>query len=122
MSGWIGFELAVEYVERSLGLNHGAAWKALTEAGLTRSERGDVLDTDLMEWLNRPRAVGSKQPRIAKLLAEWFPNGVPEPGLCNRQQLANKLLDADTTLKPSIDMKTLKKTIDKYNRGVGKRS
>ncbi len=116
---WVGFELAVEYVERQLGLSHGAAWKALIDGGIERNERGDVLDVDLDRWLQarQGRQPAGKQPRILRLLDEMFPGRrVPPPGECNRQQLITELLNRDRSLK-SIDMKTLKKTIDKRNEG-----
>jgi hypothetical protein len=59
-----------------------------------------------------------KRPRIKALLTQYYPDGVPDPGLCNRQELQGRLLKADPTVGP-LDFKTLKTAIDEYN--VGKR-
>ena len=59
-----------------------------------------------------------KRPRIKALLAQFYPNGVPDPGLCNRQRLQDRILKADPTVGP-MDFKTLKAAIDEYNAGIG---
>ena len=62
-----------------------------------------------------------KRPRIKALLAQFYPNGVPDPGLCNRQELQGRILKADPTVGP-MDFKTLKTAIDEYNaESAGKR-
>jgi hypothetical protein len=121
---WLAFDLATLQVERSLGLSTLAAWEALVEACeneevMSKRDEEDllVLDTDLAEWLKakQARPAQGKQPRILKLLAEMFPNGVPPPGECNRQQLTTELLRREPSLV-TIDKKTLKTAIDTYNR------
>ena len=85
---------------------------------------------DLDHWLDRqgqpakspvkPKAVTQrgKGPRISAILQKMYPEGVPEPGLCVRKDLANKLVKADPSLG-SLDPKTLKTAIEKYNASIG---
>ena len=125
LKAWIGYTLAVEEVERRLGLSWGAAQKALLEA----CERGelrwrntpgggpDIGDPDLFDWLEAKRShpPSFKQSRILKLLAGMFSNHrVPAPELCPRKTLRADLLKLDPLLKP-LDEATLKSAIDKYN-------
>jgi hypothetical protein len=83
---------------------------------------------EFREWLRQqPQAVQKpspaqrkalgKRPRIKVLLAEQYPNGVPDPSYCNRQTLAEELCKIDPALKP-LDQGTLKAAIDEYNGGL----
>src|SRR6478672_5369618 len=132
LKAWIGYTLAVEEVERRLGLSWGAAQKALLEA----CERGelrwrntpgggpDIGDPDLFDWLEAKRShpPSFKQSRILKLLAGMFSNHrVPAPELCPRKTLRADLLKLDPLLKP-LDEATLKSAIDKYGLGIRLRS
>jgi hypothetical protein len=80
-----------------------------------------VSTTDFYGWLNRqptqPTA-GGKQSRIARLLADMFPDGVPNRADCPREPLRATLLERDPSLKP-LDLKTLKTAIEVYNRQLG---
>jgi hypothetical protein len=62
------------------------------------------------------RSVG-KQPRILRYLSEHFPGGVPEPGLCPREELKAEILKWDRRLGP-LDDATLKRGIDNYNTSL----
>lgn len=78
----------------------------------------EVCEDDLNHWLakqqpERPKAVG-KQPRIIRLLAQMWPNGVPDPADCPRKALKADLLKRDPGLKP-LDEHTLKSAIEAYN-------
>jgi len=64
-----------------------------------------------------PSARMGKQPRILKYLSEHFPDGVPEPGLCPRDELKAEILKSDRRLGP-LDDATLKKGIDNYNASL----
>ncbi len=81
-----------------------------------------VSNIDFYNWLESqsiPSAVaGGKQSRIARLLAELFPAGVPNRGDCPREPLRAALLKRDPSLEP-LDLETLKTAIDVYNRQVG---
>jgi succinate dehydrogenase flavin-adding protein (antitoxin of CptAB toxin-antitoxin module) len=130
MMGWLSFQIAAEEIERRLGLSWGAAQKGLLEAcekGEMRTQKverferfPDVLDADFFAWLkaqqSRPR--GGKQPRIRKVLAKMFPNGVPKPKLCPRDRLRADILKADRTLG-SLDYKTLSTAIKDHNSEIG---
>jgi hypothetical protein len=80
-----------------------------------------VSRTDFDYWLNqqptRPTA-GGKQSRLARLLAEMFPAGVPARADCPREPLRATLLKRDPSLTP-LDLKTLKTAIEAYNRQLG---
>jgi hypothetical protein len=83
-----------------------------------------VSNIDFYDWLKRqptqPTA-GGKQSRIARLLGEMYPTGVPNRADCPREGLRATLLDRDPSLVP-LDLKTLKVAIDAYNRQqTGKR-
>jgi len=67
---------------------------------------------------NAPPQLVGKQPRIKALLAEMFPNGVPDPAHCPRKALKADLLKRDPGLSP-LDEATLKSAIDAYNSSVG---
>jgi hypothetical protein len=74
-----------------------------------------VSNADFYKWLNRQQPIaGGKQSRIARLLAELFPTGVPHRGDCPREQLKAELLKRDPSLAP-LDLKTLKTAIDTHN-------
>jgi hypothetical protein len=79
-----------------------------------------VSNTDFYSWLGRQlsHAAGGKQSRIARLLGELFPTGVPNRADCPREPLKAKLLKRDPSLEP-LDLKTLKTAIDAYNRQLG---
>jgi hypothetical protein len=85
-----------------------------------------VSEDDVIHWLiEQPRPVanakavkGGKIPRIKVKLAELYPKGVPEPGLCPRKELQNTLIKRDKSLAP-LDLATLKTAIDDYNRSIG---
>jgi hypothetical protein len=89
-----------------------------------------VSHDDLDYWLDqqgepakppvKPKAVTQrgKGPRISAILKKMYPEGVPEPGLCVRKDLADKLVKADPSLG-SLDPKTLKTAIEKYNASIG---
>ena len=76
--------------------------------------------SDLDNWLNQQptQAAGGKQSRIARLLAEMFPAGVPHRADCPRERLKADLIRRDHSLKP-LDLKTLKTAIEMYNRQLG---
>jgi hypothetical protein len=80
-----------------------------------------VSGPDLRNWLKHQSATptaGGKQSRIARLLAEMYPTGVPNRGDCPRWPLRATLLKRDASLKP-LDLKTLKTAIDAFNRQLG---
>jgi hypothetical protein len=77
----------------------------------------DVSKTDLEHWLSQPTS-GGKQSRVSRLLAEMFPDGVPNRADCPREPLKAELVKRDPSLKP-LDLKTLKTAIDTYNRQLG---
>jgi hypothetical protein len=79
-----------------------------------------VSDSDVLSWLNQQptQAAGGKQSRIARLLAEMFPTGVPNRADCPRWPLRAALIKRDHSLKP-LDLKTLKTAIETYNRQLG---
>lgn len=81
----------------------------------------EIFEADLRHWLaqtglkSEPKKVsGGKQPRIQALLAELFPNGVPDPAHCPRKALKADLLKRDPSLNP-LDEATLKSAIEAYN-------
>ena len=118
----LSWRLAVEHIELARGLSHGAAHKALLDAcrkGKIKSEQRlgdwpDVSEADFWRWLNPPRPEVGKQPLVIKYLTEMFPNGVPAPALCQRKGLLGELQKLDPLLA-SLDIKTLKQSIDRYN-------
>jgi hypothetical protein len=57
-----------------------------------------------------------KVPRIKAWLAQEYPDGVPEPADCPRQELLTRLLKADPGLR-SVDPKTLRAAIAEHNAG-----
>src|SRR5262249_49516652 len=59
-----------------------------------------------------------KQPRIRALLAEMFPNGVPDPAPCPPKALKPDLLKRDPSLSP-LDEATLKSAIEAHNSSLG---
>jgi hypothetical protein len=77
-------------------------------------------EIDLVDWLERQPAQpsGGKQSRLARLLGELFPTGVPSRADCPREPLRADLLRRDPSLEP-LDLKTLKTGIDAHNRRVG---
>jgi hypothetical protein len=78
-----------------------------------------VSNIDFYNWLDQHQPVsGGKQSRIARLLAELFPTGVPHRGDCPREPLKAQLIARDPSLNP-LDLKTLKTAIDAYNRQLG---
>lgn len=84
-----------------------------------------ISNHDFYNWLERQLPQpdpGGKQSRIARLLAERFPTGVPNRADCPRQPLTAELVKRDPSLKP-LDPKTLKTAIEAYNRqaATGKR-
>jgi hypothetical protein len=76
--------------------------------------------SDLRRWLDQQptQAAGGKQSRVARLLAEMFPAGVPTRADCPREPLRAELIKRDPSLQP-LDLKTLKTAIEMYNRQVG---
>jgi hypothetical protein len=71
----------------------------------------------LQQWIefqNKALPETGKQPRIKALLAELFPNGVPDPAHCPRKALKADLLKRDPSLNP-LDEATLKSAIEAYN-------
>jgi hypothetical protein len=79
-----------------------------------------VSESDLWGWLERQptQPTGGKQSRIARLLAEMFPTGVPSRADYPREPLRAELLRRDPTLSP-LDLKTLQRAIEARNRLVG---
>jgi len=69
--------------------------------------------------MGAPSGRMGKQPRILSYLSEHFPDGVPEAGLCPRDELKAEILKADRRLGP-LDEATLKKGIDNYNASLTK--
>ena len=65
-----------------------------------------------------PPELTGKQPRIKALLAEMFPNGVPDPAHCPRKALKADLLRRDPSLSP-LDEATLKSAIEAHNSSLG---
>jgi hypothetical protein len=124
--GWLSFQLAAEEVERKLGLTWGAAQRQvldLCESGAVEWRQRipggpDVERNDLLRWLEQPRKVGGKQSRIIRLLADMFPDGVPNPADYPRQTLTSELIKRDPGLA-SLSPKTLQKAIAAYNRQLG---
>jgi hypothetical protein len=131
---WLGFQLAAEEVERSLGLSWGEAQKTLIDAcdnGQLKIQRrigepADVWDIDFWPWLDAKLhpPPGGKQGKLLKLLAEMFPAemfpaGVPPPKLCQRKTLIAKLLERDPELGPTLDEATVKKAVDAFNASLG---
>ena len=125
LKAWIGYTLAVDEVERRLGVSYGAAQKTLLEACKRNELRWrntpmggpDIADPDLFDWLNAKLShpPSGKQAQILKLLAEMFPNQrIPAPNLCPRKALRADLLKLDPGLKP-LDEATLKSAIAAYN-------
>jgi hypothetical protein len=127
IGAWLGFNLAVELVERNRGVSWGQATKAIDDAcdsGMLRYQPGeagpDIWDQDFWRSPNPPSPETGKQPLIIKYLAEMYPLGVPAPAHCPRKDLLNKLIKRDPNLA-SLGHKTLKRAIDKYNSSNGKR-
>ena len=79
-----------------------------------------VSRSDLRRWLDQQptQAAGGKQSRVARLLAEMFPDGVPTRADRPREPLRAELIKRDPSLQP-LDLKTLKTAIEMYNRQVG---
>ena len=79
-----------------------------------------VSEIDFRNWLERQpiQPTGGKQSRLARLLAEMFPAGVPSRADCPREPLRATLLKRDPSLNP-LDLKTLKTAIDAHNRQLG---
>jgi hypothetical protein len=79
-----------------------------------------VSNIDFYDWLNRQptHPAGGKQSRIARLLAEMFPTGVPNRADCPRQPLTAELIKRDPSLSP-LDPKTLRTAIEAHNRQLG---
>jgi hypothetical protein len=79
---------------------------------------------DFRHWLNKlapleaQPTVGGKQSRIIRLLTEMYPTGVPDRSDCPRQPLKAELLRRDPSLNP-LNLKTLQRAIDSYNRQLG---
>jgi hypothetical protein len=89
----------------------------------------DVSEDDVVYWiiemgkqaeipvqLEKKKPSLGKQPRIMVWLAKEYPEGVPDPALCNRKELQGRLIKAAPGLRP-LDPKTLKGAIDEYNVG-----
>ena len=77
---------------------------------VTASSDVAVSRNDLRNWLSHqiaPAAAGGKQSRIARLLADMYPAGVPDRADCPRWPLRAALVKRDASLKP-LDLKTLK--------------
>ena len=139
---WIDFYKASETLCERLSLSRGEAertLRGLCAGGTVRTLRAvyevdgsapveplEIIkpsewlhdEVDLNHWLakqqpERPKAVG-KQPRIIRLLAQMWPNGVPDPADCPRKALKADLLKRDPGLKP-LDEHTLKSAIEAYN-------
>jgi hypothetical protein len=126
---WLSFQLATEKVERSRGVSEGKAQKDLLDACASDKLRWrnrpvggpDVLDVDLRRWLNPPKQGLGKQPLIMEHLAKMFPD-CRVPDHCQRKGLLAELGKRDPVLK-SLDHKTLKRAIDRYNSVIdGKQS
>ena len=120
---WVPRDAAVYETQRKLGVSLINAIKALREACdrdeviSKRDDEGDyfVLSTSLDDWLKaKKQDFGGKQSRIIALLAERFPNGVPNRSECPRERLRADLLKADPSLRP-LNLTTLKDAIDNYN-------
>jgi hypothetical protein len=79
-----------------------------------------VSNIDFYNWLGRQlsTAAGGKQSRIAKLLGELYPTGVPNRADCPREPLRAALLKRDPSLQP-LDLKTLRTAIEAHNRRLG---
>jgi hypothetical protein len=79
-----------------------------------------VSDNDLAHWLDQQptHPAGGKQSRVARLLVEMFPAGVPNRADCPREPLKAELVRRDPSLSP-LDLKTLKTAIEAYNRQLG---
>ena len=58
-----------------------------------------------------------KRPKIKRLLAEMYPNGVPDPAHCPRKALKADLLKRDKSLDP-LDEATLKIAIEEFNAEI----
>ena len=118
MTWWLSFQLAAEEVERKLGsdlCDSGTVeWRQRYPGG------PDVDHDDLHRWLKNKltRKVGGKQSRIIRLLADMFPDGVPNPADYPRQTLTSELIKRDPGLA-SLSPKTLQKAIAAYNRQLG---
>ena len=84
----------------------------------------EVSVEDFVHWLvkqpkpeRKAKAAPSekgKRPKIKRLLAEMYPNGVPDPAHCPRKALKADLLKRDKSLDP-LDEATLKGAIEEYN-------
>jgi hypothetical protein len=82
----------------------------------------DVSKSDLEYWLHQQRGKPElgKQALVMKYLAEKFPGQqrVPDPAHCQRKDLLAELRKRDPVLR-QLDIKTLGRAIDKYNRLLG---
>jgi hypothetical protein len=79
-------------------------------------------EDDVQHWLDQPAEQKANQrgkvPRIIVVLQKmYFPERVPEPGLCVRKELIDKLAKGDPPI--NVTDKTLKKAIDQYNASIG---
>jgi hypothetical protein len=127
---WLSFQLAAEEVERRLGLTLGVAQKTLLELCESGEVRWqpishgytDISRNDLRRWLQEKltRETGGKQSRIAKQLAEMFPERVPNRTNYPRQALTAELIKRDHSLHP-LNLKTLARAIETHNRQVSNR-
>jgi hypothetical protein len=106
------------------------AWRPYDPGGHEEDDRecgGCVVEVsvhDFLYWLAKqpkpqtkatpePSEKG-KRPKIKRLLAEMYPNGVPDPAHCPRKTLKADLLKRDKSLDP-LDEATLKAAIEEYN-------
>ena len=103
-------------VSTFIALSEADLWHWI--AGVVETEGGPVLLPERKATVDAPvkRAVG-KVPRIKAWLAKEFPDGVPEPADCPRQEMVTRLLKADPGLR-SVDLKTLRTAIREYNSAV----
>jgi hypothetical protein len=79
-------------------------------AGVVETEGGPVVVA------SSAKAKVGKVPRIKAWLAREYPDGVPEPADCPRQELLSRLLKGDPALR-SVDPKTLRTAIAEHNAG-----